>query len=482
MGVRFRSSKNRIVGDIIPFFDNNTYHIFYLKAYQDNCGWMRFHSSWGHIETNDFKNFQIRKDAISPGKNGDDDEGGCFTGSVIKNDNNYYLYYATFCPGSKTGREKINLAISSDGENFEKYKNNPLLTVDGKIYGGGEDFRDPFVFYNEEEKCFWMLFTSGVIHAPCITRRGVIGLAKSKNLVDWEFSEPIYTPNIYPSLECPDLFKIGDIWYLLFSQFGRTEYRMSSSPYGPWEIPIKPCFDCGEYFFYAAKTLYDGKRRLLIGWCGELLDGKDARSALWGNIMVTPREIIQKENGELSLICPKEHLDCFNSESPPIVMLPVYGKFTNIDNNITFKKSSSFAACVSEDDGFTNYSASFYVNAKSNTGSYGMILKSTKDLTQAYILEINIASNMMYLKRFQSKALFSGVTVNMEIVLCEKNLQQKADNLGFTIFFKENILEVFAGQVTLTIPLNEIKSGHVGFCATNLEANFSEIKILICEG
>ena len=72
---------------------------------------------------------------------------------------------------------------------------------------------------------------------------------------------------LYFTHECPDLFKMGDWWYLLFSEFTdlvRTRYRMSRSLSGPWIIPERDDFD--GHAFYAAKTASDGNKRFIFGW------------------------------------------------------------------------------------------------------------------------------------------------------------------------------------------------------------------------
>ena len=49
------------------------------------------------------------------------------------------------------------------------------------------------------------------------TRRGCVGLCKSKDLHHWDYCEPFYAPmNAQCAFECPDFFRMGDWYYLVF--------------------------------------------------------------------------------------------------------------------------------------------------------------------------------------------------------------------------------------------------------------------------
>src|SRR5699024_7312583 len=74
-------------------------------------------------------------------------------------------------------------------------------------------FRDPFVFWVEAEKCWWMILAAQKNGRT--TRRSCVGLCKSKDLRKWQYCEPLYAPmDAQCAFECPDLFKWGDWYYL----------------------------------------------------------------------------------------------------------------------------------------------------------------------------------------------------------------------------------------------------------------------------
>ena len=125
----------------------------------------------------------------------------------------------------------------SPGDNFESH-----------------DWRDPFVFWNPEAKEYWMLTAARLKTGPS-RRRGCTALSTSRDLVHWTVRDPFWAPGLYFTHECPDLFKMGDWWYLVFSEFSErmhTRYRMARSLKGPWLTPANDTFDGRAY--YAAKT------------------------------------------------------------------------------------------------------------------------------------------------------------------------------------------------------------------------------------
>ena len=126
-----------------------------------------------------------------------------------------------------------------------------------------------------------------------------------------------YSPGIYPAAnECADLFRMGEWYYLVYSNycdgFG-TYYRRSKSPRGPWIRPKEDTFDGRA--FYAGKTVSDGGRRYIYGWNptrGEdpwKFDpsrnyGKDYACWNWGGTVIV-HKLVQHEDGTLG-VCPAD--------------------------------------------------------------------------------------------------------------------------------------------------------------------------------
>jgi beta-fructofuranosidase len=143
-------------------------------------------------------------------------------------------------------------------------------------------------------------------------RRGCIALAASVDLERWEVREPFWEPNLYYTHECPDLFRMGDWWYLAYSTFSErhvTHYRMSRGLRGPWLCPPDDAFDGRA--FYAAKTAgrvpAEGgwrKERFLFGWLPTRAKERDDGAWEWGGNLVV-HEIAQRPDGTLAVRLPE---------------------------------------------------------------------------------------------------------------------------------------------------------------------------------
>lgn len=283
------------VGDVIPYFEKGVFHLFYLKNWNRYLGADRT-EGWHRLETEDC----VRFDESATGVRGG-------TGCVICHEGRHHLFYCVFDHAPQ--RQWVCHAVSDDG--MESWQ--PL----GERFGADEryyqasDWRDPYVFWNEGEQCWWMLLCA-LDNGPT-KRRGCVGLCTSNDLMTWTAQPPLYAPGAsMGAYECPDFFRIGDWYYLVFSQFTdgfRTVYRTSRSPRGPWDIPASEAFDGRA--FYAAKTGFDGKERTLFGWSPTRIDntwhnnpgrydGYDYNTYDWGGTMVGHR-LLQRPDGTLGV-------------------------------------------------------------------------------------------------------------------------------------------------------------------------------------
>ena len=119
-------------------------------------------------------------------------------GSVVLYNKKFYLYYT----GQNNGKSQIGLAISEDGNNFIRQKNNPIL----KPYYEYEkqSVMNPHVIYDKDEKLFKMWYSAGETIEP-----DVICYAISKNGINWikYKNNPIFKPN--KNKLYLDFFKVG---------------------------------------------------------------------------------------------------------------------------------------------------------------------------------------------------------------------------------------------------------------------------------
>lgn len=294
--------KDSVAADVIPFYKEGVYQLFYLRDFR-NIGEHGEGTPWYLLETKDFVKFEEKGEVIARGTMEEQDL-YVFTGSVIEKNGQYYIFYTgynPYFPAQGKRREEVMLAVSGD---FRNWKKNAGFRLQAPDCFEPHDFRDPFVFYREDTGEYNMLLAARLNDGPG-RRRGCTAVAVSRDLKNWRVKEtPFYSPRLYFTHECPDLFQMGDWWYLVFSEFTEqceTHYRMAKSPDGPWFTPEQDTFD--NHNFYAAKTVSNGTERYVIGWNPTHAGEKDFEDTQWGGNIVIHR-IVQETDGQLYVTLP----------------------------------------------------------------------------------------------------------------------------------------------------------------------------------
>lgn len=335
----FYTPENASVGDVIPFYDEGKFKPFYLKNWYAYKGEDRV-DGWHMLTTEDHINFTEHPTRICGG-----------TGSVIKVDNLYHMFYCTFTHNPE--RQFACHAISTDLVMWTTIPED-TFTADGEIYEI-TDWRDPFVFWNEEEQLWWMILAAQ--KRGKTNRKGCVALCVSKDLKKWEYREPLYAPGIHQSAhECPDFFKMGEWYYLIYSAYTdrfQTFYRMSKTLNGPWITPAVDTFDTRA--FYAAKTGTDGKERYIYGWNPtrkynlwkfdpETDMGDDYKTWDWGGTMIV-HKLLQNPDGTLHVAVIDNVDEALKSENV-VEMIPMAGNWKIGGNNALIDSSYGFASLL----------------------------------------------------------------------------------------------------------------------------------------
>ncbi|OMF21805.1 hypothetical protein BK133_27715 [Paenibacillus sp. FSL H8-0548] len=286
------------VGDVMPFSDNGQIHLFYLQDWRD--GAPGFHP-WHQASTANLTEYAYEGESIPFGQEADQDL-ALGTGSVIKAGDTYHAFYTGHnwkFPQEGKPKESVMHAVSKDLKSWTKVPADTFYAPDGYEK---DDFRDPFLLYNEEKGEYWLLLSARKDGA------GVIALFASKDLSKWEVREPLSVEESSSlfMLECPDIFRMNGKWVLVFSEFSdqkSTHYRVSDSLDGPWMKPEKDVFDGRA--FYAAKTGSLGDRRFLFGWVPTRQLEKDYMKWDWAGNMVAHEMTVGKD-GSLGVKVPDE--------------------------------------------------------------------------------------------------------------------------------------------------------------------------------
>lgn len=380
----FYKPVNAWAADFIPLFDKGEFQIIYLLDWR-NAEKFGEGTPWYLITSKDFVHFTEKGEIIKRGSKADQDL-YIFTGCAIRAEGRYHIFYTGHNPYMREKGKPIQAvmhAVSDDMVNWTKIPEHTFFSPKDKFEE--DDWRDPFVFWNEEEKQYNMLLAarkkSGIPR-----RRGITALCSSKDLIKWEVREPFYAPDLYFTHECPDLFKMGDWWYLIFSEFTdkvRTRYRMSRSLKGPWITPERDDFD--GHAFYAAKSASDGKQRFLFGWNPTRDGNKDTGNWQWGGNLVV-HELYQQANGELAVKIPQTVSGAFQ-KNVEVAFSKGSGNYKFANAALHLTATGSFSAAVGGVmPDLCRIRSTFHF--EKGTRELGLIFRVNDDLEQAYYIRL----------------------------------------------------------------------------------------------
>jgi beta-fructofuranosidase len=183
---------------------------------------------------------------------------------------------------SQNGKQVIVHATSQDrvGTAFTKSAEPVNIISDGPNRVAFEeiDFRDPYVHYNEDEKCYWMRVGTRLAKGPQWAR-GSLALLIPPDLKAWSLEpERFYAPNDMMCPECLELFSLPNgKWYLVYSIFSApdvgTVSRIADSPHGPFRTPRDGSGGRMDgRWWYAAKSCSkanDPSKRIFLSWIAD---------------------------------------------------------------------------------------------------------------------------------------------------------------------------------------------------------------------
>ena len=106
-------------------------------------------------------------------------------------------------------------AVSDDLLHWEKCGEFFLPAPEGY---DGNDWRDPYILWDEGSEEYIMILGARKLEGKKV-RTGCTVWYTSKDLEHWEFQGDFWAPNLYSMHEMPDLFRIGDWWYLLTTEY-----------------------------------------------------------------------------------------------------------------------------------------------------------------------------------------------------------------------------------------------------------------------
>ena len=297
------------MGDVMPFYDDGVMNIYHL---QDKVGskYMFYHP-FGRLTTTDYVTYKDEGIALNYVEDLSSPDTALGTGSFIKGtDGTYHCFYTGHSDPQNTGlpyMEMIRHATSKDGQKTWQKEE------DFMIFGDSDDFRDPYVYYDSADSCYYMLVTTRQ------DGKGVIMQYKAESLdaaaSDWKkqgvfFANDAGTYN----MECPSYIEYNGFWYLAYSEQTSgadrvTHYRYQTEKGGEWKkFDLDKIDSTG---FYAGRLEKAGDKLYAFAWCAKLTAG-DVGEFDWGGNLVV-HEIKQSNSGELHAVMVENVKNAFKS-------------------------------------------------------------------------------------------------------------------------------------------------------------------------
>lgn len=374
------------VGDVIPWQEEGVFHLFYLHEGREAAqGGM----PWHRILTDDVVNFRETGETIASGGSSADDY-NIYTGSIVKDSNGtHHAFYTGQNPSNlgQDGRalQLIMHATSNDGMN--SWQRHPEDTFGASAGYETGDWRDPYVFWDEQAGLWRMLITARHNRGP-ERRRGVIAQCTSTDLSRWEPVEPFWDPRRYIAHECPEVFQWGDWWYLVYSEFSdafTTRYRMSRNLNGPWIVPEYDTLDGRAY--YASKSAARNGRRFFFGWIASKEESSDEGAWQWaGTLSVLEAE--QREDGALAFHPPAEFRSTF------------YEAEDVLDSGTRLVAHDGYADILTAVDTPVSFRLQANFEIEEGTREVGVLLRASEDGDEGYALRLEPQRGRLVLDRW----------------------------------------------------------------------------------
>lgn len=460
------------VGDVMPYFVNGQFELFFLhdapdRVKQSSAGQHAIHK----FSSKNLLDFNYDGEVIPYGNKSTQDH-LIGTGSMVKAGELNYFYYTghnatnnwvqNSNPGwtNNNNREAIMYATSKDLVSWTKKSGFVLKAPEGY---STNDFRDPYVFYNQEFAQYWMLVSTQKDGKGLI----LVYTSSDPKTDEWALKGPLNVEADYLMLECADIFKLGDKYYLLFgedwSNSPGTHYRVANSTAGPWLKPADGDDMFDGYQFYAGRSASNGTDCFAFGWAHRRNPENDGGTRTWGGNLIS-HQIYKLGDDKLGVKSPDAVKSYFTKEAD-LAVTSSSGTVNQAAGTFTLDGSSATAMYkFASIQGTTKIAGS--LSLANLTGTAGIGFNTQADNNSTYTIKFEPAAKRI-------AAYNNGV----EVTRVPFNWQA-GKNYTFSIVIDGSVVVLYLNdQVALTNRIYSVQSKSWSLTAENNTLIVTGLKI-----
>ena len=444
-------------GDCMPFGKGDEFYLFHQR---DTRRPVPFGEpfGWSLVTTKDFVHYQDHGVVLPPGGKDDQDQ-FIYAGSVCEAEGQYHIFYTGYnrdYSAKQLTSQVLMHATSTDLLHW--HKTNDELTFKPQPGYDADDWRDPWIIWDPENKRY-LLILGTRLQGPKTMQTGRTVQFSSQDLQHWNFEGDFWAPGMYTMHEMPDLFKIGDWWYHIVTEYsdrhGMT-YRMSHSLKGPWIAKWDDAFDGSAY--YAGRTFELNGKRVLFGWVGTKEHNADDGNYEWGGTFV-PHQISQRDDGTLAA-APVDTLWSAFAEGE---CLP--------DRTLTGVYERSVQTLASECGSLFAFEADLSYDKE--TSSFGILINGNPKTGEAYRYIFNVSEQRVEFDGVPNYPWFTvmNIGLNRPIQLAPGRV------CHLQVIVDDTIVTIYVNGVALTSRMYSHHGGTLGAFVTNGSIHLSHMEL-----
>ena len=460
-------SAETTMGDVMPFYDDGVMNIYHLRNVSGTNS--LFYHPIARISSPDLIHYQNDGVALNYEESFTSIDAALGTGSFIKGkEGEYHCFYtghngkvhdADFGDKSLTHMEAIRHAVSHDGQKtWEKDE-------DFLIFGGKDDFRDPYVYWDAAAEKYQMLVTTRDIDTdePVIRRYEAPSL--SARPYEWVNRGNFFVNDegAY-NMECPSYLEYNGFQYLAYSEQGAnrvTHYRYRRSSSEPWQRFGRDAIDSAG--FYAGRLEKMEDRLYAFAWCARLTGGNTGDFD-WGGNLVSHELSQNPETGELSPVMPHTYKEYF---SHPVDYALGDGKFEFSGEKFEAK------AIGKNSDNATRFSMK--IRIAEDKGDFGLTFGIAGQLHNRMgdgTLTFNVAKKKISCHNNVSNVLRFGPELTSVAYPFELDKDYDVD-----LIVDGELYSVYLnGEVAMTARLTNMPGKNIAFYSNGAKASITEVK------